>query len=370
VSLHNLYLIGSCISLDEHPTFRDTLIVQFSDPNFDWDDFVLTCSNHLVIPVIFLKFRKYDLLDHLPEGLASHLEEIYSLNHTRNEQILLQMKEINATLNKAGISPIYLKGTGNLIDGIYSDIGERIIGDIDLLVPDNVFLKSVEMAKEIGYINYSEDPRSPEKLKHYPGLSKADAPANIEIHRLPVIPGYIKYFNSEMVFDQKTTIAKLPGCFVQSNEHKVIQNFIHSQLSNGGHRIGLVTLRDIYDLYCFTKQVDLNQVLVITPYRQKFITWLIISERLLNISGSLYTGEKIHMRWYLLKHNLNYSSALFFKVNRLTWLLTQGIGFVFKRTIESLSDSNLLLNDLRNIVKPEWHKRNINICLEFYRGKK
>ena len=44
-------------------------------------------------------------------------EEIYTLNRTRNEQILLQVKEINATLNAADISPIYLKGTGNLIDG-------------------------------------------------------------------------------------------------------------------------------------------------------------------------------------------------------------------------------------------------------------
>jgi len=44
------------------------------------------------------------------------------------------MKEMNAKLNAAGISPIYLKGTGNLIDGFYEDIGERIIGDIDFLV--------------------------------------------------------------------------------------------------------------------------------------------------------------------------------------------------------------------------------------------
>jgi len=47
---------------------------------------------------------------------------------------------LNATLYAAGISPIYLKGTGNLIDGICSDIGERIIVDIDSLVPEKDFL--------------------------------------------------------------------------------------------------------------------------------------------------------------------------------------------------------------------------------------
>jgi len=38
------------------------------------------------------------------------------------------------TLKAAGISPIYMKGTGNLIDKVYDDIGERIIGDIDFVI--------------------------------------------------------------------------------------------------------------------------------------------------------------------------------------------------------------------------------------------
>jgi len=76
----------------------------------------------------------------VPDVLEQHLKEIYTLNRTRNEQILLQVKEMNATLNAANISPIYLKGTGNLIDGIYGDIGERIIGDIDFLVAEKDFL--------------------------------------------------------------------------------------------------------------------------------------------------------------------------------------------------------------------------------------
>ena len=103
--------------------------------------------------MIYLKFRKQDLLDYLPEVLANHLKEIYELNHTRNGQILLQMKEMNTTLNKAGISPIYLKGTGNLIDGIYDDIGERIIGDIDFLVPEKDFLTAAELFKNEEYLD-------------------------------------------------------------------------------------------------------------------------------------------------------------------------------------------------------------------------
>ncbi len=121
MSIRILYFIGQCLSLDEHPTFRETIIVQFSDPDYDWNSFIWACSNHLVLPAIYLKFMKYDLLGYLPEVLAQHFEEIYKLNRTRNEQIILQVKEINATLNAAGISPIDLKDTGNQIEGIYGD---------------------------------------------------------------------------------------------------------------------------------------------------------------------------------------------------------------------------------------------------------
>ena len=116
-----LYFIGQCLSLDEHPSFRETIIAQFSEPEYDWNSFIWTCSNHLVLPVIYLKFLKHDLLSYLPEVLAQHLEEIHSLNRTRNEQILEQVKEINVVLNAAGISPTYLKGTGYQIDGIYGE---------------------------------------------------------------------------------------------------------------------------------------------------------------------------------------------------------------------------------------------------------
>jgi len=104
-----LYFIGQCLSLDEHPTFHDEIIVQFTDENYDWNQFIWTCSNHLVLPVIYLK---YDLTSYVPDILAQHLEEIYPLNRICKEQILLQVKKINATLNAASIfSPIYMKGT-------------------------------------------------------------------------------------------------------------------------------------------------------------------------------------------------------------------------------------------------------------------
>ena len=360
-----IYFIGQCLALDEHPSFRETIITQFSDPGYDWNSFIWTGSNHLVLPAIYLKFRKHDLLGYLPEVLAQHLEEIHSLNCTRNTQIIAQMKEITATFNRAGISPVYLKGTGNLIDGIYSDIGERIVGDIDLLVPEAGYLKAVELAKAIGYENHWGEPRNPEKLKHYPGLYRADVPADIEIHRLPVVPEYLKHFNSEMIFAQKTKVEGYAGCFVAGINHKVIQNFIHSQLSNAGHRLGVVALRDVYDLYCFSKRTNLQQTIQVAPYRKKYINYLKISEQILNLPGRFCPVDQKFSRFYRLKFSLNSSSTLFLKTNRLVWVISVAIGFGFKRMAASFSDSKLFWNDL----KSGWHSNNLKMFLEMYKGK-
>jgi len=72
----------------------------------------------------------------IPEEVEHAFAEIYELNRQRNQQILKQIDDITALLNKENIQPVFLKGTANLLDELYSDVGERMIGDIDFLVTE------------------------------------------------------------------------------------------------------------------------------------------------------------------------------------------------------------------------------------------
>jgi hypothetical protein len=355
VSIHSFYFIGHCLSLDEHPSFRETIITQFSDPNYDWNNFIWICSDHLILPLIYLKLKAHDLLGYLPELLARHLEDIYTLNRNRNEQIILQVKQITATLNSAGISPIYLKGTGNLIDGIYTDIGERIIGDIDFLVPEADFLTAAKLFKDKGYQICRPNNEPFDRIKHYPRLWKEDVAADIEVHRLPVIFKYTKHFSADLVQQFKKTISGFPGCYVLSDEHKVILNFMHSQLTNAGHALGIVSLRDIYDLYCFSKRVDLKNIPQATPFRQKSIVYLKISEKLLDLPGHFYPNETIGSRYYRIKHDLNFKSAFIYKVNRLFWVLCEAVGYGVQQIRESSSNGKLRWKIVKSIITPKWY---------------
>ena len=198
-NLEMFYFVGRCLSIDEHPEFRDVMVQKISEDEIEWTQFVSLCSNHLILPVIYLKFKAHKLIEHLPVELAEFLKEIYNLNLARNEQILLQIKDILKLLNANDIYPTFLKGTGNLLDGLYSDKGERIIGDIDFLVPEEDYLEAARILEEDGYVKnstFSSDLLNP---KHYPSLFKVGVPAVVEVHRMIVPQRYGKMFNSEIL---------------------------------------------------------------------------------------------------------------------------------------------------------------------------
>jgi len=264
----------------------------------------------------------------------------------------LQVQAINATLNAAGISPLYLKGTGNLIDGIYSDIGERIIGDIDFLVPEKDYLVAAELFKNEGYIiciptNIPSDQR---RHHHYPRLWKEDAVADIEIHRQPVIRKYEAGFSANLVLQSKKAVADYPGCYVPCDKHKIIHNFVHSQLTNSGHRLGVVSLRDIYDLYRISLRSNLTAVLSQTQSPKKASAYFEIAHLLLGLPIS--EKKSLTSKVFIWKHNLNLSSPIFNKTNRILWMISWVVVHGFFKQIKELiiykEERDLFIQNLGN----------------------
>ncbi|MBK5245622.1 MAG: nucleotidyltransferase family protein, partial [Eubacteriaceae bacterium] len=154
--------------------------------------------------------------------LSSHLENIYELNKKRNLEIIQQVDQINTILKHENISPVYLKGTGNLLDQLYSDPGERMIGDIDLLVKEFDYLKTIDTIISLGY-NYEKRELASNVLpKHFNRLYRQDVPADVEIHRVPVNILFSGKFNTEMIFANRIPAQGKEDCYVPSTEHRII----------------------------------------------------------------------------------------------------------------------------------------------------
>jgi hypothetical protein len=261
------------------------------------------CSDHLIIPAIYLKFKSHDLLNLLPEDLMQVLTEIYDMNRERNTKILLQIEELTAALLPEKIVPVYLKGTANLLDGLYSDLGERMIGDIDLLVSEENYLRAASIVEEMGYQHHSVNYLDISMLKHYPRLYRHGF-ADIEIHRIPVEEKYSECLNSKGIFDQKMSVNGQPGLYVPSDAHKVIHTFIHSQLADKGYAYKQASFRDINDLLLLSKRTDVSTLTHQTNYHKMFISWLVFSQRVLGLQSKLHPIETKAAKWFCLKYDL------------------------------------------------------------------
>ncbi|KAF0236589.1 MAG: hypothetical protein FD181_2640 [Prolixibacteraceae bacterium] len=303
--------------------------------------FIRLSSNHLIIPAVYRRLQKTGLSDGLAPELAEHLNEILQLNIKRNDQILQQIDEISFHLHKVGIEPVFMKGTANLLDGLYHNPGDRMIGDIDFLVRDNDFLPASEILLNIGYKTDTEIYDDIKTLKDYPRLFRADVPADIEIHRLPVIPEYSRWFSAELIFKEKKQIQGKINCYVPSGKHKLIQNFIHSQLTNKGHKTKLVSLRDLYDCHLLLKRVNLNEVLTEIKEVKKAKIYFDLMQSLLNSGINLSELDKVSKRfieqhsWYSNHPRTHY---FYFKFHKTKDLITNRFlkAFVDKTVFKNL----------------------------------
>jgi hypothetical protein len=256
------YIIAEILSLDFRRENAQAIIQNFPKRKEDWEKLVHLASNHLVLQTVFCSLKRNDLINSLPTDLSDYLQYIYNLNVERNKGIVHQAKVISDIFQRDGIANVFLKGTGNIFDDLYGDIGERILYDIDILVEEGEMISAVEALMENGYKpKKSFNPKASKSTMHYPLLVNEEYVAGVEIHRLPVQYHYINAFSHDRVFESKKKSSSYSGIWVMSDSNKVVHNFIHSQLMHNAHYHADVSLRDLYDLLMLSKRIDITSTL-------------------------------------------------------------------------------------------------------------
>jgi len=144
--------IADILSLSVCAKRKANLEFQLRNDKIVWERVIQVSTEHLVLPALYIRLIQAKLIDLLPQDLQVYMEHLTSLNRSRNQQNILQVEELNALLLHNNIQPIYLKGTAHLLEGLYSDIGERMVGDIDLLVaPENSRVCQKTWKKQLTY---------------------------------------------------------------------------------------------------------------------------------------------------------------------------------------------------------------------------
>ncbi len=254
-----LFFIGKCLTINHEEHNKKIVESLLKEDAIDWDNVVKVSTAHYVFPALFCNLKRADFLDYLPQDLMEYMQHITDLNRERNQQIIEQAKEINELLLSHNITPIFLKGTGNLLEGLYYDIAERMVGDIDFLVSDEEFKKSIEILKSNGYSEFHKDRFDTTKFnRHYPKMIKENRIASIEVHYKMVSDKQFSFFNYNFI---SKSLKKQNNFFSLSDENKIIMTSINRLFNDLGKATMSFNLRSSYDLFILSQSTSpLNSI--------------------------------------------------------------------------------------------------------------
>jgi len=250
-----LYFIAKCLTISLEDKNRQVIEKQLQSDTIDWDAVVKVSTAHYVFPTLYCNLKCADFLQYLPHELVNYMEHITDINRERNKQIITQAQELNSLLLDNNIRPIFLKGTGNLLSGIYEDISERMVGDIDFILSKEDYPKAIIILREFGYSEVNkQEYYFPDVCKHYRRLQKESSIAAIEIHsEFLDIKKYTNEFNYSFV-EKDTQV--INGFKVLSYANKLNLSIIANQINDNGFYYKRMALRNAYDVFLFSKKTN------------------------------------------------------------------------------------------------------------------
>lgn len=298
-----LFFIGKCLTIN-HEAHNKVLVEQeLKSKNIDWESIVKVSTAHYVFPAIYCNLKKANFLHYLPNDLVEYMKHITDLNRERNQQIITQAKEINELLLANNINPIFLKGTGNLLEGLYDDIAERMVGDIDFLVSKEEYQKTIKTLKTFGYSKIHTDNYDPLSFKHYPELVKEGRIAAVEIHKNVLTEEYINEFNYDLITKDYLIINGI--CFL-SFKNQLNLSIIANQINDDGQYFKNIALRNAYDVFLLSKKTKVKEAFNnLDRLKKPLENFIIVSDTIFNSLDSL-SYEKSKETANFIRSFLNY----------------------------------------------------------------
>ena len=248
-----LFFIAKCLTISLEEKNRDEIELMLKTTDLDWESVVKVSTSHYVFPALYCNFKRADFLKYVPADLVEYMKHITDLNRDRNTLIIAQAQELNSLLLANNITPIFLKGTGNLLAGIYNDIAERMVGDIDFIFSKEDYKKAIIVLRDNGYSDVSKYEYHYPASKHYKSLKKENNIAAVEIHHALLIEKYANEFNYSFVEKDSQIIN---GAEVLSYANKLNLSIIANQINDSGFYYKTMALRNAYDVFLLSNKTN------------------------------------------------------------------------------------------------------------------
>ena len=197
-----------------------------------WETLIEASSHHLVTPALAWSMRDADC----PPDVRGYFDAVLTLNRDRNEAIATTLARVAGLLNEAGIEPVLLKGAAHLATGLYSDPAIRVIGDIDVLIPDGRAPDAWEQLCKAGFADLAPTAFVSLPMHHLPRLSDATSHIGVELHT-EVIRRSFEGLLPIPWFVDGAEAGVFRGCRVRIPHatRRVAHTIVHDQLQDAGY---------------------------------------------------------------------------------------------------------------------------------------
>jgi len=213
----------------------------------DWEPFFQLARRLRLAPRIYLNLRHAGMLASLPLKYQQALSSAYHQNKGRNvaySSLLIRLVEI---LGAEGIDIALLKGIAHIYD-CYSDPGERVLGDIDLLVREEKLETAVSILLRHGFkMEPQWDLKHPGH--HHVAPLRDDSGLVFEIHHNLAPELAPVAISNKALWNQVRRCEAIPGAYLLHPIDSLIHTCIHLMVSSA-------IAGQIYQL------IDINQLVL------------------------------------------------------------------------------------------------------------
>ena len=276
-------LLCECLSFETVAgRSNETLREKLGSNAIPWEVLAEAASHHLVSPALYWALERKQLLSCIPSDLCRYLKTLYAANAARNCRLAALAMGITGLLNEVQVEPVLLKGTGNMVAGLYSEPGIRYIGDIDLLVPEDRLSDCVKKLQTAGY-DISDS--SSDRHTH---LQNKDECISVELHWQLVSGKFRPLLDADAVLrDSRPVLLGDRRARIPSANHRVIHNLVHTQLLDKNYVQGRIRLRQLYDFVLLGRILD-------AAIEWRRIVFIFEQKRYLGaLSGYMLAGESL-----------------------------------------------------------------------------
>ena len=246
---HHVYQLADHLT---HPLTGDAI---------DWPGVCWLAGQHLVTPSLAARLRAPGLWDSVPTEVGEYLETIQALNQGRNRTQTQALVDMARALNRIGLEPLLLKGANALLPNAYPGAEDRMLGDLDLWLPEAAHPAATAALLELDYRVAEECwqfvlRKDREAAHHGIPLLHETKPVKVELHRR-----LVKYREDDELLVQHLTVRQVElasgiTVHVPDIATRMRHNFLHAQINDRQARKRRLNLRQLLEFARLAKLLD------------------------------------------------------------------------------------------------------------------